>query len=92
MIVNPKIPLELFLPPADAWGHIHAVVTNDHHGLNNGVFFFRVHVWSVWFMNARLSTHVHEPDLKLEFGDQSALQYWLDKELFRNNTIHVPQR
>ena len=95
VIMNPKIPLDIFLPPSEdkAWSHVHLVVTNDHRGLNNGVFFLRVHEWSVWLMNSCLNTQIHQPDLDLEFGDQSALQYWLHEvENFKNNTIHVPQR
>ncbi|KAK5073247.1 hypothetical protein LTS08_004333 [Lithohypha guttulata] len=92
VVMNPNIPLEIFLPPEADWDHIHAVMTNDHRGLNNGVFFLKVHEWSVWLMNSCLNTQIHVPDLQLEFGDQSALQYWFNKELFRNNTIHVPQR
>lgn len=92
VVMNPNIPLEIFLPPDPEWGHINAVMTNDHRGLNNGVFFLRVHPWSVWLMNACLNTQVHDPEVKLEFEDQSALQYWLNQERFINNTIHVPQR
>ncbi|KAJ9664190.1 hypothetical protein H2198_000408 [Neophaeococcomyces mojaviensis] len=92
VVMNPNIPLEIFLPPENKWDHVHAIMTNDHRGLNNGVFFLKVHEWSVWLMNSCLNTQIHEPSLELEFGDQSALQYWLNKEMFRNNTIHVPQR
>ncbi|KAL2404497.1 hypothetical protein ABEF93_005300 [Exophiala dermatitidis] len=92
VLMNPKIPLEIFLPPDDEWGHVHALVTNDHRGLNNGVFFLRVHEWSVWLMTACLGTEIFDPEIELEFGDQSAMGMWLKKERFRNNTIHVPQR
>lgn len=92
VIMNPNIPLEIFLPPKNGWDHINAIVTNDHRGLNNGVFFLRVHEWSVWLINSCLNTQIHDPELELEFADQSALQYWLNQERFRNNTIHVPQR
>ncbi len=92
VIMNPNIPLEIFLPPEGEWDHIHAVMTNDHRGLNNGVFFLRVHEKSVYLMNSCLNTQIHAPDLELEFADQSALQYWLNTDDFRNHTIHVPQR
>jgi len=92
VLMNPNIPLEIFLPPTEEWSHIHCVVTNDHRGLNNGVFFLRVHEWSVWLMNACLGTETFDPAMRLEFGDQSALMYWLDQERFQNNTMHVPQR
>ncbi|KAJ9498896.1 hypothetical protein LTR99_005022 [Exophiala xenobiotica] len=92
VLMNPKIPLEIFLPPEDKWGHIHALVTNDHRGLNNGVFFLRVHEWSVWLMTATLGLEIYEPDVELEFGDQSAMGIWVKHERFRDNIMHVPQR
>lgn len=79
VLMNPKIPLEIFLPPEDGWSHIHALVTNDHRGLNNGVFFLRVHEWSVWMMTACLGTEIFDPDIELEFGDQSAMGMWVKK-------------
>jgi hypothetical protein len=78
-LMNPKIPLEIFLPPEEEWNHIHALVTNDHRGLNNGVFFLRVHEWSVWLMTACLGTEIFDPEIELEFGDQSAMGMWLKK-------------
>ncbi|KEF51113.1 uncharacterized protein A1O9_12836 [Exophiala aquamarina CBS 119918] len=92
VLMNPKIPLEIFLPPDDKWNHIHGVVTNDHRGLNNGVFFLRVHEWSVWLMTACLGTEIFDPAIELEFGDQSAMGMWVKKERFRANIMHVPQR
>lgn len=92
VIMNPKIPLEIFLPPKHNYSHINALVTNDHRGLNNGVFFLRVNEWSVWLMDACLGTEVTDPKLKLKHDDQSALEHWLEKDRFRNATMHVPQR
>lgn len=71
--MNPYIPLEIFLPPEPEWSHINALVTNDHHGLNNGVFFLRVHEWSVWLMAATVAWKIYKPDVPLRFHDQSAL-------------------
>ncbi|KIV90642.1 hypothetical protein PV10_07925 [Exophiala mesophila] len=92
VLMNPKIPLEIFLPPKENWSHIHAIVTNDHRGLNNGVFFLRVHEWSVWFMTACLGTEIFDPDIDLQFGDQSAMGMWVKEDRFRPNIMHVPQR
>lgn len=76
--MNPKIPLELFLPPPGRkWAHINAIVTQDHRGLNNGVFALRVNSWSVWLMSSTLSTKHFMPNLKLRIGDQSAMEYWV---------------
>lgn len=78
VIMNPHIPLEIFLPPEPAWSHINALVTNDHHGLNNGVFFLRVHEWSVWLMAATVAWKVYKPEVPLRFHDQTALGHLLE--------------
>ena len=88
--MNPKIPLEIFLPPEENWSHIHAVVTNDHRGLNNGVFFLRVHEWSVWLMTACLGTEIFEPGIELEFGDQSAMGMWLKRVSSLRSRVREP--
>jgi hypothetical protein len=76
--MNPNIPLEIFLPPEPEWSHINALVTNDHHGLNNGVFFLRVNEWSVWLMAATVAWKIYKPDVLLRFHDQTALGFLLD--------------
>jgi hypothetical protein len=82
VIMNPHIPLEIFLPPEPEWSHIHALVTNDHHGLNNGVFFLRVHEWSVWLMAATVAWKIYKPNVPLHFHDQTALGHLLDTVSF----------
>ena len=91
VLMNQEIPLEIFLP-GDEWDDIHCLVTNDFHGLNNGVFFLRVHEWSVWLISAVLSTKVWQPKVKLRWGDQTALERQLATEQFIHQTRHVPQR
>jgi hypothetical protein len=76
--MNPNVPLEIFLPPEPQWSHINALVTNDHHGLNNGVFFLRVNEWSVWLMAATVAWKVYKPDIPLRFHDQTALGFLLE--------------
>lgn len=90
--MNPHIPLEIFLPPSPSYSHIHALVTNDHHGLNNGVFFLRVHEWSVFLLSSTLSYPIYNPDTALRFHDQTAMGELLLLPRFANNTMHVPQR
>jgi len=76
--MNPNVPLEIFLPPEPEWSHINALVTNDHHGLNNGVFFLRVNEWSVWLMAATVAWKIYKPDIPLRFHDQTALGILLE--------------
>lgn len=73
--MNSKIPLEIFLPASGPeWPLIHCLITNDLGGLNNGVYFLRVHEWSVWLMSAVLAVAIYDPKVYLKFNDQSAME------------------
>lgn len=54
VILNPNIPLSIFLPLPDL-PHVNFVGTRDWNGLNNGVFFLRVHPWSVSMLTSAMS-------------------------------------
>lgn len=92
VLMNPNVPLEIFLPPEPAYADVHCVTTNDHRGLNNGAFFIRVNDWAVWLFSAIVSLTTFQPDVELKFGDQTAMQIILEQERFANSTIYVPQR
>jgi hypothetical protein len=95
VLLNSNVPLELFLPPPTPdkrWDHIRALVCQDGNGLNTGVFALKVDKWAVTFLAATLSTRQSQPNIKLKYNDQSAMEFWLQSDLFRYNTMHVPQR
>lgn len=89
--MNPNVPLEIFLPPA-TFPHIHLLVTADPHGLNNGVFFIKVHSWSVELISAVVAFRFYNPETELQYRDQSALVEVLTGKHFRNNVLYLPQR
>lgn len=74
MLMNPNIPLEAFLPPEPDFGHVNVLVTRDRNGLNNGVFFIRVHSWSFKLFASALSIREYMPDLELKYTEQSAME------------------
>lgn len=96
VIMNPLIPLEIFLPPEHRdphWRNIHLLVTNDHRGLNNGCFFIRVSAHSASLLAAVLSMPHYWPDVPLKHADQTALGIALEGSGdFRRAALHVPQR
>lgn len=95
VVLNPNVPLEIFLPPPTpdhTYDHIRALVTQDSNGLNTGVFALKVDRWSVNLLTATLATRMALPAVHLRYNDQSAMEFWLQSDLFRNNTMHVPQR
>lgn len=68
LIMNYKIPLEIFLLPPTLYPHVNCVVTDDHRWLNNGGFFLRVNDWSVWLMTAVLGYQKRTADPVGNFG------------------------
>jgi hypothetical protein len=63
--------LQVFIPPVQ---NVNLVVTNDRHGLNNGVFFIRVNEWAVRLFAAALSLKEYNPDVNLKYSEQSAME------------------
>ncbi|KAL8829324.1 MAG: hypothetical protein Q9191_002078 [Dirinaria sp. TL-2023a] len=91
VVTNPKLPLDIFLPP-DEFPHLHLLTTADPNGLNNGIFFLKVHPWSVELLSSVIAYRIFRPDEELRFRDQSALQVLLKEKRFRRNFVIVPQR
>ena len=91
IIMNPNVPLEIFLPPP-AFSHIHLLVTADPHGLNNGVFFIKVHSWSVELISAVVAYQYFHPETELQYRDQSALVEVLKEKHFQGPVLYLPQR
>ncbi|EME84647.1 glycosyltransferase family 34 protein, partial [Pseudocercospora fijiensis CIRAD86] len=92
IVMNPCIPLEVFLPPEPAFEHINVIVTNDHNGLNTGAFYLRVSEWAVKYLIDIIALHTFKPEIKLKYSDQSAMEVMTLDKKYRNNTMYVPQR
>lgn len=92
IILNPLIPVEIFLPPMGEWDHVHMLVTNDWNGLNNGVFPVRVSSWSVTLFSAIVAFRHYRPDARLTFRDQSAMDLLIQEEGFKEGVVYAPQR
>ncbi|MCJ1438569.1 hypothetical protein MMC27_007959 [Xylographa pallens] len=94
ILLSPLIPLTLFLPPP-SHPHIHLLLTADPHGLNNGVFFLRVHAWSISLLTAVLAHPTYRPSTPLPYRDQSALGLLLQNgsvTAYGAHFLAVPQR
>lgn len=93
VVMNPLIPLSLFLPPAEdeEFGDVNFLVTKDDNGLNNGVFFVRVSASSVELFSAIVSYRHYHPQEQLQFRDQTAMERILEEPKFPHNTKFVPQ-
>jgi hypothetical protein len=73
LLMNPNIPLSIFLPPP-GFEDVNLVVANDRNGLNNGVFFVRVGEWSFKMFASALSVREYEPGVVLKYSEQSAME------------------
>lgn len=91
VVMNPKISLDVFLPPPE-WAHVNLLTTEDGHGLNNGVFFIKVDPWSVELLAAVIAFPSYRPEVTLQYRDQSALAEILKMENFKLNYLLLPQR
>jgi hypothetical protein len=92
IMLNPHIPLEIFLPPSPQFDDVHLLVTRDWNGLNNGVFPIRVNQWAVELLSAVVSSRYYKPDQDLTFRDQSAMDLLLKDKKFAAHTVEAPQR
>jgi hypothetical protein len=73
MILNPALSPCLFLPPKHL-ENVYALVTADHNGLNNGIFYLRVHSSSVDLLTKTINYPLAHPDDDLGwFGEQAAM-------------------
>lgn len=95
--MNPETSPEIFLPPHDDHElhpeNIHLLVTKDRNGLNTGIFFIRVHEWSVRFLSKTLAVPLFRPDVDLgASADQQAMAYLINETDFRANTTFIPKQ
>ncbi|KAJ5726493.1 galactosyl transferase GMA12/MNN10 family protein [Penicillium malachiteum] len=92
VLMNLNLPLEVFLPPPNL-PDVHMLVSQDQNGINNGVFFIRVHSWSFELLNSALAYPRLNKNTQLPFGDQSALGKVLEEnEYFSQSVVYCPSR
>ncbi|GFG13353.1 glycosyltransferase 6 [Aspergillus udagawae] len=92
VLMNPDMPLETFLPPPEL-SNAHLLVSRDWNGLHSGVFFLRVHPWSVELLSAAIAYPVVKPDVQLIWFEQSAISNVLaENEYFALSTVYCPLR
>ncbi|EEP82914.1 predicted protein [Uncinocarpus reesii 1704] len=86
------MPLETFLPPPHL-ATIHILLSKDWNGVNNGVFFIRVHQWSVNLLIAAAAYPHLKPDVELFWYDQSAMSsLFKENKQFTQSVVYCPLR
>lgn len=73
IVLNPALSPCVFLPPEDL-DDVYALVTADHNGLNDGVFYIKVHPSSIDLLTQIAAYPLAHPDEDLGwFGEQAAM-------------------
>lgn len=88
--MNPSIPLETFLPPDD-FSQYHFLATKDWNGLNAGVFFIRVHQWSVDFMTEVMAEPLLKPNVEHLYLEQGDMARVLEKANYSDHVVYQPR-
>lgn len=93
VVLNPEIPLEIFLPLESDLEDVHFLASHDDQGqLDSGVFFLRVHEWSARMLTEVLATPRVLPGLQLApRKDRFALAAMISSETFRDNVLYQPR-
>ncbi|RMZ76845.1 hypothetical protein DV738_g4716, partial [Chaetothyriales sp. CBS 135597] len=89
-IINPVLGVEIFLPP-DGFDDIHFLGSKDQNGLNTGIFFIRVHQWSVNLLTKTLGMPLLT-DIDLGFSaDQTAMAMILNETENQGHVLYQPR-
>ncbi|KAH6991506.1 galactosyl transferase GMA12/MNN10 family-domain-containing protein [Ilyonectria sp. MPI-CAGE-AT-0026] len=103
LILDQCRPISSFLPPdalhdhpyggrrADETKHdTHLIVTKDWNGLNAGIFLVRVNQWAIEFFSNILAFRDYNPNVTLEFAEQSAMEIVMKEPKFQRHVEDVP--
>lgn len=90
-MVNPAIPLEIFLPPDD-YSNIHVLGSKDQNGFNAGMFLIRVHKWSINLMANTMALEHNNEEVAKGFAEQTALYILFNQTENRPHILFQPRK
>ena len=90
-VVNPALPLTIFLPPME-YPEFHFLGTKDQSGFNAGMFFIKVHEWSIMTLANAMTYEYHKPQVDLSFLEQTSLYLQLNDTANRPHVLYQPRR
>ncbi|KAG9571148.1 glycosyltransferase family 34 protein, partial [Aureobasidium melanogenum] len=99
IILNPNIPADIFLPPRE-FSHINIVAARDIQGLNTGIFFVRVHPWTISMFVDGMAFPLCNPRVELgNDADQAAMARTVEKSSggpdgygFKRGIVYLPRK
>jgi lipopolysaccharide biosynthesis glycosyltransferase len=89
-VVNPALPLDIFLPPAD-FDDVHMLASQDQSGFNAGMFFIKCHSWSVRLLANALTLPKYKPNVGVDFAEQSTLWMVMNETDNRKHVLWQPK-
>jgi galactosyl transferase GMA12/MNN10 family len=89
-VVNPAIPLDIFLPPND-FPDTHILVTKDQNGFNAGMLLLRVHKWSINLLADAMALR-QDPEVMEGFAEQTALYILFNHTENREHVLFQPRK
>lgn len=89
IILNPMVPWTTFLPPTK-FPNIHLVASKNWDGFNSGVFFLRVHEWSVKMLADAQALPSLRPEITIQWADQGAMLESFSRPQFRDAVVFQP--
>lgn len=89
IILNPKVPWTTFLPPTK-FPNVHFIGSKNWDGFNSGVFFLRVHEWSVKMLADAQAIPSLRPEIPIMWTDQSAMLESFSRPQFRESVVYQP--
>ena len=89
ILLNPKVPWTIFLPPS-RFPNIHLLAAKNWDGFNSGVFFLRVHEWSVKMLADAQALPSLRPEIPIKWADQSAMLESFSRPQFRDGVVFQP--
>ena len=91
MILNREIPVEVFLPPEDM-ADTYFLTNKDQNGLNTGIFFVRVHPWSIQMFSKTVGFPLLKPEVDLGYSaDQTAMAMIFNETGNRDHIMYQPR-
>ena len=87
--MNPKVPWTIFLPPT-SFPNVHLVGSKNWDGFNSGVFFLRVHEWSVKMLADAQALPSLRPEINIKWADQGAMVESFSRPQFREGVVFQP--
>jgi lipopolysaccharide biosynthesis glycosyltransferase len=71
---------------------VHLLASKDQSGFNAGMFFIKVHDWSIRTLTQAMTYEWHKPELDLSFLEQTSLYHEMNHTANRAHVLYQPRK